>query len=101
MTHNLYFDNKYNKGPRALRPQKWPPTKLTHIVLNNNCVVPLTETAMEIGDRYYIWGQNGVEGYDPQAILITGKLHCRGICLYPVIIFFFSIWLVVLGLTAL
>ena len=30
-----------------------------------SCVVPLTETAMEIGDRHYNWGQNGVKGYDP------------------------------------
>ena len=44
---------------------------------------------MDIGDRHYIWGQNGVKGYDPQAILITGNLHCPDICLYPVIIFFF------------
>ena len=73
----------------CIKAQKWPPTKLTHIVMNNSCVVPLTETCMEIGDRHYIWGQNGVKGYDPQAILITGKLHCRGICLYPVMIFFF------------
>ena len=43
---------------------------------------------MEIGDRHYIWGQNGVKGYDPQTIFITGKLHCCGICLYPVIILF-------------
>ena len=57
--------------------------------MNNTCVVPLTETGMEIGDRHYIWGQNGVKGYEPEAILITGKLHCRSICLYPVIIFFF------------
>ena len=57
--------------------------------MNNRCVVPLTETDMEIGDRHVIWGQNGVKGYDPQAILITGKLHCHGICLYPVIILFF------------
>ena len=27
--------------------------------MNNSCVVPLTETGMEIGDRHYIWGQNG------------------------------------------
>ena len=41
------------------------PNKLTHIVMNNSCVVPLTETDMEIGDRHYIWGQSGVSGYDP------------------------------------
>ena len=62
-------------------------TKLTHIVMNNSCVVPLTETNMEIGDRHNISGQNEVKGYDPLAILIPGKLHCRGICLYHVIIF--------------
>ena len=73
----------------CIKAQKWPPTKLTHIVMNNSCVVPLTGTGMEIGDRHYIWGQNGVKGYDPQAILIKGNLHCPGICWYPVIIFFF------------
>ena len=41
------------------------PTNPTQIVKNNSCVVPLTETGMEIGDRFYIWGQNGVKGYDP------------------------------------
>ena len=49
----------------CIKAQKWPPTKLTHIVMNNSCVVPLTETGMEIGDRHYIWRQNGVKGYDP------------------------------------
>ena len=73
----------------CIKAQKWPPTKLTHIVMTNSCVVPLTETGMEIGDGHYIWGQNGVKGYDPYVILISGKLHCRGICLYAVIIFFF------------
>ena len=63
-----------------------PSTKLTHIVMNNSYVVALTEPGMEIGDRHYIWGQNGIKGYDPQAIFIPGKLHCHGICLYPVII---------------
>ena len=48
-----------------------------------------TETGMENGDRHYIWGQNGVKGYDPIVILIPRKLHCRGICLYLVIIFLF------------
>ena len=51
----------------CIKAQKWSPTKLTHIVMNNSCVVPLTETGMEIGDRHYIWGQNGVKGYDPEA----------------------------------
>ena len=73
----------------CIKAQKWPLTILTHIVMNNSGVVPLTEIGMEIGDRHYIWGQNGVKGYEPQAILITGKLHCHGICLYPVIILFF------------
>ena len=41
------------------------PTNLTHIVMNNSWVVPLTETGMEIGDRHYIWGQTGVIGYEP------------------------------------
>ena len=41
------------------------PTKLAHIVVNNSCVVPLTETGMEIGDKHYIWEQNRVKGYDP------------------------------------
>ena len=36
----------------CIKAQKWPPTKLTHIVMNNSCVVPLTETGMEIGDRH-------------------------------------------------
>ena len=49
----------------CIKAQKWPPTKLTHIVMNNSCVVPLTETGTEIGDRHYIGGQNGVKGYDP------------------------------------
>ena len=47
-----------NKVPRALRPQNAAPTKLAHIITNNSCVVPLTETGMEIGDRQYIWEQN-------------------------------------------
>ena len=54
-----------------------PPTKLTLIVMNKSCVVPLIETDMEIGDRYYIGGQNGIKGYAPLAILIPGKLYCR------------------------
>ena len=35
--------------------------------MNNSSVVSRTETGMEIhvGDRPYIWGQNGVKGYDP------------------------------------
>ena len=49
----------------CIKAQKWPPAKLTHIVMNNSCVVPLTKTGMENGDRHYIWGQNGVKGYDP------------------------------------
>ena len=49
----------------CIKAQKWPPTKPIHIVMNNSCVVPLTETGMEIGDRHYIWGQNGVKVYDP------------------------------------
>ena len=49
----------------CIKAQKWPPPKLTHIVMNKSCVVPLTETGMEIGDRHYIWRQNGVKGYDP------------------------------------
>ena len=53
-----------SKGPRALRPKNGPPTELTHIVMNNSCVVPLTETGMEIGDRHYIWRRNGVKSYD-------------------------------------
>ena len=40
----------------CIKAPKWPPTKLTHIVMNNSCVVPLTETGMEFGDRHYIWG---------------------------------------------
>ena len=35
------------------------PTKLTRTVMNNSCVVPLTETGMGIGDRHYIWGKWG------------------------------------------
>ena len=65
------------------------PTKLIHIVMNSRCVVPITETGMEIGYRHHIWGQNGVKGYDPLVFLIPGKLYCRGICLYPVITCFF------------
>ena len=53
------------KRTTCIKAQKWPHTKLTHIVMNNSCVVPLTETGMEIGDRHYIWGQNGVKGHDP------------------------------------
>lgn len=49
------------------------PTKLTHIVMNNTCVTPLTETDMAIAARHYIRGQNGVKGYDSLAILILGK----------------------------
>ena len=49
----------------CIKAQKWPPTKPTHIVMNNSCVVTLTENGMEIGDGHYIGGQNGVKGYDP------------------------------------
>ena len=31
----------------------------------------------------------GIKGYDPKAVLIPGKLHFRGICLYPVKIYSF------------
>ena len=48
----------------CIKAQKWPPTKMTHIVMNNSCDIPLIETDMDIGDRHYIWGQNGVKGYD-------------------------------------
>ena len=41
------------------------PTKLTHIVMNNSCVVPLTETGMDIVDRHYTLGQNRVKDYAP------------------------------------
>ena len=34
------------------------PTNVTHVVMNDSCVVLLTETGMEIGDRRYISGQN-------------------------------------------
>ena len=59
------FEPLHLQRTTCIKAQKWPPTKLTHIVMNNSCVVPLTETGMEIGDRHYIWGQNGVKGYDP------------------------------------
>ena len=65
------------------------PNQTNSYCLKNSCVVLLTETGMEIGDRHSIWGQNGVKGYDPLAILVPGKLHCRGISLYPVIRVFF------------
>ena len=67
-TVNMKWANfQFSLGERTtcIKAQKWPPTKLTHIVMNNSCVVPLTETGKEIGDRHYIWGQNGVKGYDP------------------------------------
>ena len=65
---SFYFTNKkYQQTQKTtcIKAQKWPPTKLTHIIMNNSCVVPLTETDMEIGDRHYVRGQNGVKGYDP------------------------------------
>ena len=34
----------------CIKAPKWPPTKLTHIVMNKSCVVPLTETGMGTGD---------------------------------------------------
>ena len=52
------------KRTTCIMAQKWPPTKLAHIVKNNSCVVPLTETGMETGDRLYILELNGVKGYD-------------------------------------
>ena len=58
-------NHEISERTTCIKAQKWPPTKLTHIVMNNSCVVPLTETGMEIGDRHYIWRQNGVKGYDP------------------------------------
>ena len=63
--HDIYF-YKTSSAQRTtcIKAQKWPPTKLTHIVMNNSCVVPLTETGMEIGDKHNIWGQIGVKGYD-------------------------------------
>ena len=41
--------------------------KLNCILMNNSCVVPLTETGMEMGNIhvYYIWGQNGIKVSDP------------------------------------
>ena len=48
-----------SKGLHALR-RKNGPNKLTHIVMDNSCVVPLIETEMEIGDGHFILGQNGV-----------------------------------------
>ena len=68
VTHLLimyYLCVKFHQRTTCIKAQKWPPTKPTHIVMNNSCVVPLTETGMEIGDRHHIWGQNGVKGYDP------------------------------------
>ena len=39
------------------------PTKMTHIGMLNSCVIPLNDIAKEIGDRYYILGQNVTEAY--------------------------------------
>ena len=58
------FATKFERTT-CIMAQKWPPTKLTRIDMNNSCVVPLTESGMEIGDIHYIWGQNEVKGYDP------------------------------------
>ena len=38
-----------------------PQTEMTDIVMNNSCVVSLTETDMKTGDRHNIWGQHGVK----------------------------------------
>ena len=63
--NEIFVGGSLTQRTTCIKAQKWPPTKLTHIVMNNSCVVPLTETGMEIGDRHYIWGQNRVKGYDP------------------------------------
>ena len=53
-----------------IETQKWPQTNRSYVEINNSCVVPLIETDIEIGDRHYIWRQNGVKGYDLKVILI-------------------------------
>ena len=57
---HLIFQKKNRKknGQRTacIKALKWPPTKPTHIFMNNSSVVPIIETDREIGDRYYIWG---------------------------------------------
>ena len=55
----------YKQRTTCIKAQKWSQTKLAHIDMNDSCVIPLTQTDMEIGDRHYIWGKNGVKGYDP------------------------------------
>ena len=39
------------------------PTKMTHIAMNNSCVIPLNDIDKEIGDRHNIWGHNVTEAY--------------------------------------
>ena len=52
--HNKVVEGIINLEQRTtcIKAQKWPPTKLTNIVMNNSCVAPLTEIGMEIGDRH-------------------------------------------------
>ena len=52
----VFFSLAEYERTTCIKAQKWPPTKLTHIAMNNSCVVPLTETGMEIGDGTK-WGQ--------------------------------------------
>ena len=65
MLSKTYYYLKSYQRTTCSKVQKWPQSKVSHIVMNNSCVVSLTETGMEIGDRHYVWGQNGVKGYDP------------------------------------
>ena len=47
-----------------------PKTKLTHIVMNNSCVVPLIETGREIGEGIIF----GDKGYGPLSHSDTRKI---------------------------
>lgn len=58
--------------------------------MKNSCIVLLTAAGIDIGDTHYIWGQNGVNRYYPEAIFLPGKLHCLGTILYHVIIFLYE-----------
>ena len=41
--------------------------KVTHTDMNTNCIISLNATDKEICDKHYIWGRNGVKGYNSLA----------------------------------
>ena len=78
------------KRTTCIKAQKWPPTKLTHIIMNNSCVVPLTETGMDVDDRHYILRQNGVQKLCPLSYFHTEKITlswCMFVSCYCIFLF--------------